>query len=482
MSTATLLFEKTVFVGGIALNVTREDDGDGQEKIQAQVTTRPPFISPDQTEIESAISQELGCTVAIVSYQEAESTYLFKRKERAEPAAVETPLALSEPAPSTDSAAPSEAPPAEPHLPAPEPKPIGPAVDRVLQSLPAANGQDLDEMREWEHRVKQQANRCDALDAELKDLESDLAEAKEAVKDKQGEVNEANRELRKLIAGQDEEAPLFNRRPSANGATTSSPHHPLGEEDNSWRDVPLSQLGLPKAILGKLEDADVSDGTRREIKTVGQLADFTKEFGAKGYSVPLTMIRGIGGAANEKVETALSEFWANRKSPPAEPSSTPPTSEDAGITAGPAAASAEAEAPSPATSWRDCSISDLDLSEKHATKLAAANIATVGELADCLRDYPLRITDLVGKRAHDKLVRLVELAASDESLAAANEASTGAEAMSPADKEEITQRLEKKGARRGRGNGKHRPDPKRGAKQAKVKAKLVNAGRKKKGK
>lgn len=67
----------------------------------------------------------------------------------------------------------------------------------------------------------------------------------------------------------------------------------IGEQ---WRDVPLSDLGLPEGMMQKLNEA--------EIETVGDVATFVND------GKRLTDIKGIGEANAEKLENALTEFWA----------------------------------------------------------------------------------------------------------------------------------------------------------------------------
>jgi hypothetical protein len=75
-------------------------------------------------------------------------------------------------------------------------------------------------------------------------------------------------------------------------------------DDESWREVPLVELGLSPKILLSLAD-HVHDG--RPLATIGALADFTSQPFAR-----LTDVKGIGQAAAEKIGDALAEFWARR--------------------------------------------------------------------------------------------------------------------------------------------------------------------------
>lgn len=76
---------------------------------------------------------------------------------------------------------------------------------------------------------------------------------------------------------------------------------PPANED--WRKEPISVLKLP----GKIEE----QLAEKNIKTIGDLADWTKD----GYK-KLTDVPGIGTGKAEKIEEALTQFWASRKVEP----------------------------------------------------------------------------------------------------------------------------------------------------------------------
>lgn len=76
-------------------------------------------------------------------------------------------------------------------------------------------------------------------------------------------------------------------------------------EDESWRECLVVDLGLPTGIEKALIAA--------EIDTIGKLADWTAIPTASGYNQKLTDIGGIGAAKAEKIEAAMIEFWAARK-------------------------------------------------------------------------------------------------------------------------------------------------------------------------
>jgi hypothetical protein len=75
-------------------------------------------------------------------------------------------------------------------------------------------------------------------------------------------------------------------------------------DDDAWRRVALSQIGLPWHIQNALEESD--------LFTLGQLADWSMK-------KPLTDIAGIGPKSADVIDAACTEFWRrqNVASPPA---------------------------------------------------------------------------------------------------------------------------------------------------------------------
>lgn len=136
------------------------------------------------------------------------------------------------------------------------------------------------------------------------------------------EAKAAAEALQKIVDRGPEHYPLFEANPeipaeSARGegeAGTSGGNQPAGEsagdqdaaaidasqdDDDSWKDVPLSELnGIPDGVLNKLYAA--------QIATVGDLAAWSTDSA-------LTDIAGIGQAKAETIEQALEKFWASRK-------------------------------------------------------------------------------------------------------------------------------------------------------------------------
>jgi hypothetical protein len=92
-----------------------------------------------------------------------------------------------------------------------------------------------------------------------------------------------------------------------------TPDQPTGamvetESGEAWRSVSIDELGLSLAVASKLHESLGGDNGHA---TIGNIADFTA-------SRKLTDIKGIGKSAAEKIEDALSNFWAKHPQPVAE--------------------------------------------------------------------------------------------------------------------------------------------------------------------
>jgi hypothetical protein len=97
------------------------------------------------------------------------------------------------------------------------------------------------------------------------------------------------------------------------------PRAEAGAEDTSWREAPLSDLGLSPGILKALAECE-----GHPITTVGQLADWT------AAEHRLTDIKGIGEGKAEEIDKALELFWAARKAAgPAKGEASPEVVEEA---------------------------------------------------------------------------------------------------------------------------------------------------------
>lgn len=88
--------------------------------------------------------------------------------------------------------------------------------------------------------------------------------------------------------------------PSTNGYTTSDVQLVDGKEDESWRHVKMTALGIAPGLCKAL--------AKEGIATVGEYADWMKP-GADGKEKWLTNIKGIGEGAVTKIEDAVENFF-----------------------------------------------------------------------------------------------------------------------------------------------------------------------------
>lgn len=73
---------------------------------------------------------------------------------------------------------------------------------------------------------------------------------------------------------------------------------PVNQDDDSWRNVPVSRLGLPSSLVAILVDDN-------SIRTIGDIQEWTR-------FKRLTDLKKVGQAKAEKIEEALVEFWKKR--------------------------------------------------------------------------------------------------------------------------------------------------------------------------
>lgn len=186
-------------------------------------------------------------------------------------------------------------------------------------------------------------------------------ETKEAKENYDAKVNR----LRSLAKQTASPGPLFG---SANGKPASTSANGKPDEDDAWKDTPISDLCrfmkhgkklITPALVKKLEDA--------KLDTLGKLCDHI----AKDKWV--TDVDGIGKAAADKIDDAIEMFLEERK---------------AKLTA--------ALAPMPAAishrDWRSAKIADLcdqGFSAADVQPLAELYIHTAGELDDFLQEHTL---------------------------------------------------------------------------------------------
>lgn len=170
---------------------------------------------------------------------------------------------------------------------APKPKPNEIPIDELRQSL------------DKEGQLEDQAR---AHEAKIEELRQALKGEKEI---RAGKLAE----LRRMVweRTHPEAMPLFNAKPSANGAAEHKPAveaKAIDPTDESWKLVKLDELTdppIPKATLQKLHDA--------QLYTLGELTNWTAQDGGRKR---ITDINGIGPGAAEKIENATTAFWERR--------------------------------------------------------------------------------------------------------------------------------------------------------------------------
>lgn len=120
-------------------------------------------------------------------------------------------------------------------------------------------------------------------------------EAEEELKAAKADEKAAIAAYRKFANSKPRREPLFDGLAGGQGEkeTTESSE----SEGEDWKSCPVLDLSLPDSIVSLLLEAD--------LETVGDLAAWTEQY-------QLTDVQGIGEAKAEKIEEALSQFWASR--------------------------------------------------------------------------------------------------------------------------------------------------------------------------
>lgn len=117
--------------------------------------------------------------------------------------------------------------------------------------------------------------------------EASVEEAKGCLKAAEKRRDELVCELLDVIDGQGR-LTFSGTATLAPGDVTAAP------AEEAWRSVSIDQIGLPEKLASSLIEA--------EIKTIGALADYTKEH-------ELTDLPGIGPAKAEKIQNAMEAYW-----------------------------------------------------------------------------------------------------------------------------------------------------------------------------
>lgn len=198
--------------------------------------------------------------------------------------AVEVPADVNEAGPSE-----SDSPDASDPQPAPSPTPMDEAKEAFISGV----------------REKEMA--CQRLHAQVEACKEDLKWAKEryevAISDLRQMIRQGPERQQTLpFKDQDGEEKEGGASENADATTTTDAENDgvtCYDEDDSWRGVSLTELSIPSKILDYLGDA--------KIYTLGELSDYTAD------GADLTLIKGVGEKAAEKINAATEKFWAERK-------------------------------------------------------------------------------------------------------------------------------------------------------------------------
>ena len=133
-----------------------------------------------------------------------------------------------------------------------------------------------------------------ACHARVRATESRVEDCKESLKYAKSQHEEAVDSLMRAVgslSSLSKPLPLFDQ------PAETEPSMSFAESD-AWRSIPISDLGLTKAIAKRLADAGLS--------TVGKIADHTNA------GKRLTDVPGIGEGKAEQIADALERLWAER--------------------------------------------------------------------------------------------------------------------------------------------------------------------------
>jgi len=139
----------------------------------------------------------------------------------------------------------------------------------------------------------------------VQDAEDEVEDAKAVLKKKKDFYDECVSALRSAVREGPRRYPLFDNKEPQPGveAASSTPAEapaespaPVPADDETWRTVSISELG----ITGKLAESLTEAG----LTTMGAIADW----GDSGKL--LTDVPGVGPAKAEKIENATAEYWA----------------------------------------------------------------------------------------------------------------------------------------------------------------------------
>lgn len=169
---------------------------------------------------------------------------------------------------------------------------------------PAPSPTPMDEAKEaFISGVREKEMACQRLHAQVEVCKEDLKWAKEryevAISDLRQMIRQGP-ERQQTLPFKDQDGDEADGATSENAdATTTTEADSPEDEDDSWRGVSLTELSIPSKILDYLGDA--------KIYTLGELSDYTAD------GADLTLIKGVGEKAAEKINGATEKFWAERK-------------------------------------------------------------------------------------------------------------------------------------------------------------------------
>lgn len=174
----------------------------------------------------------------------------------------------------------------------------------AAETQPAPSPTPMDEAKEaFIAGVREKEAACQRLHAQVEVCKEDLKEAKEryevAISDLRQMIRQGPERQQTLpFKDQDGEETEGGASENADTSTMTEADSPE-DEDDSWRGVSLTELSIPSKILDYLGDA--------KIYTLGELSDYTAD------GADLTLIKGVGEKAAEKINGATEKFWAEQK-------------------------------------------------------------------------------------------------------------------------------------------------------------------------
>lgn len=161
----------------------------------------------------------------------------------------------------------------------------------------------IDHAKEEDHEFRVQ---CERMEAEIRQAERVVKDAKAEHKEAKEELEAKIKTLRNFIRSYNEELPLFDKNGSLKGTENGEKVLEVSPTDDSWRAEKIEEvLDLTKHIVSLLHAVN--------IHTIGDLADWTNPAKHGGKQNNIGDIKGIGAKAAEKIEEAMTAFWAKRQ-------------------------------------------------------------------------------------------------------------------------------------------------------------------------